>query len=157
MKNNLYLIPGLGLDHRVFARLNLKNSDIHYLDWIEPDQGEGLESYAKRLAEKIVDSSSAIIVGHSFGGMIALKIADLLNIKKVILISSAKSKKEIPHTLKILRWLPLYKLYSDGIRDKMLPYWSRLFGIKTKEDLKFFKEMLRNNSQYYREWAISNA
>ena len=148
------MIPGLGLDHRIFNKLHLEIDDVVYLDWFEPEFGESIEHYAGRMAKRIKDPDNSIILGHSFGGMMALKIAEIIHPQLVILVSSAKSKKEVPGLFQVLKWIPLYKAYSNNLRDKTLPYWSYFFGIRSREDQIFFKSMLAKTSNRYREWAI---
>ena len=154
MTKTLYMIPGLGLDRRIFSKLHVEVDQIVYLDWIEPEFKETIEHYASRMASKIEDPLNAILLGHSFGGVMALKIAEQIHPELVILVSSPKNGKEVPGLFQILQWLPVYKMYSNKLRDKTLPYWSYFFGIKTKEEQQFFKNMLSNTSNHYREWAI---
>ncbi|WP_294184656.1 hypothetical protein [Sphingobacterium sp.] len=49
----IYIISGLGVDQRVFSKINFGSLDIEYLDWITPSPHESLTIYAKRLSSKI--------------------------------------------------------------------------------------------------------
>ncbi|MBR5160025.1 MAG: alpha/beta hydrolase, partial [Thermoguttaceae bacterium] len=64
-------IPGLGVDSRIFEKQLAVLPDSVAIDWIEPLPGERLEEYAKRLAQTVTPSSRCIVVGLSFGGMLA--------------------------------------------------------------------------------------
>ncbi|HNC31654.1 MAG TPA: alpha/beta hydrolase, partial [Cyclobacteriaceae bacterium] len=86
----VYLIPGLGADRRVFQYLNLAEHSISHISWIEPLPNESIEQYAGRLTEQI-KSPDPILVGVSFGGMIAVEIAKQIKTNKIILISSART------------------------------------------------------------------
>ena len=40
----IYLLPGLGFDHRIFARLDLGGLDVEYINWIEPKDKEPIRA-----------------------------------------------------------------------------------------------------------------
>ena len=42
---------------------------IHWLEWMLPSKDETLESYARRMCEK-VDNTDPVLLGVSFGGML---------------------------------------------------------------------------------------
>ncbi|MFD1316296.1 alpha/beta fold hydrolase [Namhaeicola litoreus] len=110
-RKQVYLIPGLGASSRIFEYLKFSNYfEVHYLDWISPlSNKEELASYAKRMAKSIT-GENIILIGVSFGGIIAQEIARLQHIEKVILISSIKSKHELPWRLKWIKYSRLYYL-----------------------------------------------
>ncbi|MDZ7613931.1 MAG: alpha/beta hydrolase [Flavobacteriaceae bacterium] len=111
-KLNIYFIPGLGTDRAIFEHLNLsaEHFNVHFLEWISPvNTTESLQSYSIRMAEQIKEEH-LILVGISFGGVIAQEIAKIRVVKKVIIISSIKSKHELPRRLKLVRHLKLYQL-----------------------------------------------
>ena len=85
----LYLISGLGADKRVFDFLDLPGFKIHHIEWVEPGDHETVENYAKRLLNQI-RTVKPILIGLSFGGLIAIEIGKLMETEKIILISSAR-------------------------------------------------------------------
>ena len=98
--NNVYCLSGLGADKRVFTKLELKGYRQIHLDWLVPNNQESLTNYVKRLAVEIKDNNP-IVIGLSFGGIVAIEIAKQITVKKVILISSAKQSHEIPWYFKL--------------------------------------------------------
>ena len=93
----IYLIPGLGFDHRIFSKLNLEEQNIQYFNWIEPLEHESIRKYAERLAEDIVDDGErTLLIGHSLGGILSQEIACFKQVGQIVLISSIKSRKELP-------------------------------------------------------------
>lgn len=108
-KKQVYLIPGLGASSRIFEYLRFtENADIHFLEWISPlNSKEDIRSYAQRMA-KSISGENIILIGVSFGGVIAQEIGKFRDIEKIILISSIKSSKELPLRLK---WIKYFKLY----------------------------------------------
>ncbi|MEE9431623.1 MAG: hypothetical protein V3V16_11315 [Melioribacteraceae bacterium] len=153
---DLYLLAGLGFDERIFYNLKLDNVNIHYLKWLEPNDNEPLGEYVKRMAEQISSSENQIIlIGHSFGGIIVQGISKTIDTKKIILISSIKSKEEIPITFRLLKIFPLYKLINTNLIIKSFPIWARLFGYNSEKGRKLFVEMLSSCTDNYFKWAMN--
>ena len=86
---NIYFFSGLGADERVFQYVDLSFCNPVFIKWNMPMKDECIENYALRLTEQIIEENP-ILVGVSFGGMIAVEVAKLIETEKVILISSAK-------------------------------------------------------------------
>lgn len=99
MKNKLYVFSGLGADQRVFKYLNFGALEPQFIDWIRPETNEPIEAYARKLAAEI-NVEKPILIGLSFGGMMAVEIAKLRETENVILISSAKTAAEVPLPLR---------------------------------------------------------
>lgn len=87
--NKIYVFSGLGVDKRVYDNIDFGTLDVEFIDWIEPLKNESLESYAFRISKKITEENP-ILIGLSFGGMLAAEISKIINVKKIILIASAK-------------------------------------------------------------------
>lgn len=110
-KKQVYLIPGLGASIRIFEYLRFtENAEIHFLEWISPlNSQEDIRSYADRMA-KSISGENIILIGVSFGGVIAQEIARFRDVEKIVLISSIKSSKELPMRLKWIKYSKLYYL-----------------------------------------------
>lgn len=153
----LYLLPGLGFDHRVFSKLNLGNYDLRYINWIEPYKNESLENYALRLSEKIEDTSEPIVlIGHSLGGILSQEIARIKKIDTIILISSIQSRAENPFYFKIIQPLRLHYLFTKQWTTKTVRIWGPTHGYETKEEQTLFKSMVNQHSNHYLQWALKN-
>src|SRR3546814_1935076 len=92
----IYLLPGMGADHRLFSRLDLPGLNPKVLQWVPPGEGDSLGDYAKKLQPQITSTEDAVLLGVSLGGMLAVELARLARFRKIILISSAKTCLEIP-------------------------------------------------------------
>src|SRR5687768_12603951 len=99
MMQKVYFISGLGADERAFSFLDLGFCEPVFIPWVRPLEGETVPAYAVRLKERIPEDFP-IIVGLSFGGMVAVEIGKAFPCKKIVLLSSAKTQKEIPFYLK---------------------------------------------------------
>ncbi len=114
----VYLIPGQGADYRLFNNLDLgEEYDTIHIKYSIPDKGMRMKEYAQLLAGQIDTSQPFIIVGASLGGMLAVEMNEFLNPEKVIVISSAKCRKELPGRYKFQKAIPIYKLFTGrGIK-----------------------------------------
>ncbi|MBR0192149.1 MAG: alpha/beta hydrolase [Thermoguttaceae bacterium] len=105
-------IPGLGADARVFEEYVKAFPDSVVLEWLPPTPTENLETYARRLARSVTPSPPCIVVGLSFGGMLAPYIAEELGAEYCVLLASAKSGRDFPRwycTGRFLfRWCPWF-------------------------------------------------
>ncbi len=67
----LFCLSGLGVDHRTFKNLQLKDVELVHIPWIDPLKNESLTEYSRRLFESISIPEEYNLIGVSFGGMIA--------------------------------------------------------------------------------------
>ena len=151
----VYLIPGLGFDNRIFEKLELNEIKFEFLNWIEPEKDERIENYAKRFSKRITENPKEIIlIGHSFGGIIAQEIAKIRPIQKIILVSSIKSRKELPFHFRIVKPLQIHKLFSKELTAKTIKYWGNNHDYETPEEQALVTDMVNKQSNYYLQWAL---
>jgi len=117
-KTVVYFVPGLAAGKEIFEYISLPDHlyDVRVLEWISPNKKESIKQYAKRMAALIIEKN-IILIGVSFGGVMAQEMSFFLKTKKIIIISSVKSKHEIPYKLKILKKIPIYKLIPNRFLD----------------------------------------
>ena len=124
-----------------------------------PLPGEELTAYAGRMSEKIT-KKDAILVGVSFGGILSIEIARLIDIQKVILISSVKTHHEMPRWMKAAGKLSLDAILPKGrlhaVRPLELfsPLENYFLGAVTEEEKKLAHEYRKNIDPDYLKWAI---
>ena len=108
----IYFIPGQGSDKRIFDSLTI-NSDykLKYIEYGTPEKGVSLVDFAKQISTSIDTSEEYVLVGVSLGGMICTELNEILNPDKVIIISSAKNRKELPFRYKFQRIIPLFEIF----------------------------------------------
>ena len=95
MTKEIYIFSGLGADERVFQNLDFTGFSEIFINWIIPESGETIENYSTKLLNQI-KSDKPTLIGLSFGGLIAIEVAKQIQTETVIIISSAKTKSEIP-------------------------------------------------------------
>jgi pimeloyl-ACP methyl ester carboxylesterase len=150
----VYIFSGLGADERVFKYLDFKDLDVTFVQWIKPKVDEPLVNYVSRIREQIKDENP-ILIGLSFGGIVATELAKIIPIEKLILISSLKTKAEIPLIYRLAGKTNLHRLipYSILKKDHFLNRW--LFGAIKKNDRELFKRVLADTDVDFLKWAIN--
>lgn len=149
----LFLFSGLGADQRVFEFLDLSGYKINYIEWITPERNESIEHYARRLVEQI-KPTRPVLVGVSFGGVIAQEIGKLIETDQIILISSVKTRSDLPLSNRIMGRLRLHKILPIGLIKKPSPVIHRLFGTSTYAEQELLKAILEDSDERFLRWGI---
>ncbi len=155
-KTSIYLIPGLGAGTEIFEHLKLPqdNFEIHLIEWLIPEsEDESLENYSYRMAQSVKDEMP-VLVGVSFGGLVAQEMSKLIPVKKVIIISSVKKRSELPRRLKLLQKLGLYKLLPTGRISKIDDFSRFNFHQTLKRKTELYNRYMRVRNEKYLNWAI---
>jgi pimeloyl-ACP methyl ester carboxylesterase len=153
MNKIIYLISGLGADERLFAKLDLGDAETRFIHWIEPLKNESLPSYAARLSQQITTEKPTIL-GLSFGGMLAVEIAKIVDCQQVIIISSAKSHLEIPLLYRLAGKLYLHKLVPFQFLRRFTGLTNWVFGMATVEERNLLQSTLANIDPKFLKWAV---
>lgn len=151
---DVYFLSGLGADKRAFQFLKLPGYQLHYLDWLNPDPRETIDHYAQRLASAIT-AKHPVLVGLSFGGIMAIEVSKWVKVEKVILISSPKTQLELPIYLQIFRWFPVYYAIPPRLLKRiMLLVMDWFFSINSREESLLLKTILLDTKDDFLRWAI---
>ncbi len=150
----IYFLSGLGADESVFKALHLPGVERVYLNWMEPLPKESIEAYAQRMADRITEPNP-IIIGLSFGGMMAMEIAKLIPVKQLILVSSAKTRKELPPYFAVCSYVPLHKLLPLQTVAYSNTLMGFFFGVRTATQKEQLKNIIRNTTKGFNQWAIN--
>ncbi len=151
-KQTIYAISGIAADDRVFQFLNLDNP-LQYLPWIEPLPDETLKSYAHRMMTTygIDQVEKPIILGLSFGGMLATEMAKIIPGSKAILISTSETRSELPLAIKAGAKMKANKFIPDMLANPPIDLAAKFFGTKKKELL---KAILADSDIDFTRWAL---
>ncbi len=155
---SLYFIPGLAASTKIFEYLNLSNTifETHFLEWILPlSVDESIESYARRMCS-FIKHKNPVLIGVSFGGIMIQEMSKQIHCKKVIIISSMKSNKELPPRLKLARKTKIYKLFPAVFLENIEDYEYLFFGDYIKKRAELYKVYLPVRNAGYLQWAIHN-
>jgi pimeloyl-ACP methyl ester carboxylesterase len=152
LAQKVYLLPGLANDETVFTYLNLGDAEIVHVPWLQPLPKETIENYAKRFST-FITAPNPIIVGLSFGGMMAIEIGKHISTKKIILLSSAKGRQEIPFYLHWLGKTQLQHIAPPGwlLTPNPLLFW--FFDVKKPEHKELFRGILKRTNRKLYKWS----
>jgi pimeloyl-ACP methyl ester carboxylesterase len=151
----MYFVSGLGADKRVFQFLDLPGIEKSHIHWVKPAKNESLNTYCTRLLAQIDQSAEIVLVGVSFGGIVCQEIAKQISCKKVIIISSVKSRKEMSYSMRAVSITRIYKVFPQWLLK-----WCNLltanyyFGVKTKEEALLLRKIIEDTDFEFCKWAI---
>ena len=151
----VYFMPGLAASSSIFERIVLptESFEVILLDWVQPKKDETLVSYAQRMAEKVVHEN-AVLIGVSFGGILVQEMAAFLNLKKLIIISSVKTRDEMPRRIKFAKMTKAYKLLPTSLLNNVEKLIIYSFGNGINQKLKLYEKFLHLRNKDYLDWAI---
>jgi len=151
---HLYCMPGLAANSKIFEFIRLpKPFVIHKLEWIDPLPNESIQSFSKRMCEKI-KKKNPILLGVSFGGILVQEMSKIIPCHKVIIISSVKSYKEFPIHIMLGRRSKAYKYFPTQWIDKTEDFIGFVFGPSMRKRMGLYKHYLSFRSKEYLQWAL---
>ena len=150
----VYFISGLGADKRAFYKIKLPQGyQPVFLDWIVPLAGESFPDYAKRFSKSINQDEEFVLIGLSFGGMLASEIAKIVSPKKLIIISSLSSYKELPWYFKLAGKLGIHRIISPSLY-KQATIMNRFMGAGNKEMKSIVYTYVNNIDPAFIRWSL---
>ena len=152
---SIYLMPGMAASPKIFELIKFPlNYNIIYLTWIRPKTNETMKAYAKRMSLFITDVNP-VLIGVSFGGILVQEISKYIKVKKLIIISSVKSKVELSMSMKFAKTTGIHHLLPlNWINDleKLLLF---VFGPSIKVKVDAYKKYLSERDPEYLKWSIN--
>jgi pimeloyl-ACP methyl ester carboxylesterase len=149
----IFVLSGLGADERVFKFIDFSGYKVTFVKWIQPLSNESIEGYTERLSQQI-KSAKPILIGLSFGGMMAMEIGKIIEGSKIILISSAKTRKEIPFYFRWIGLMKIHKLVPARFLKSSNFFTYYAFGAHSEGDRALLKAILIDTDAIFLKWAI---
>lgn len=151
----VYFMPGMSAKPTIFEFIKLPEEtyEMHWLDWKSPYKKESLRAYAKRLCNE-VKHDNVVLVGVSLGGLIVQEMSRFIHTRRLILISTVKSKKELPPYMRFGRKTGLYKILPTGLVKHFQKMEALPVGKKVKTRLKLYDRYIGRDNKSYLDWAI---
>ncbi|QDU55841.1 alpha/beta fold hydrolase [Aeoliella mucimassa] len=88
------LLPGVEKNYPIYCRISPSLRNARHVEYPSVERGERLGEFAARVADSLPQAS--ILVGTSFGGVLAQQIASILPTRACILISSIRGPHQLP-------------------------------------------------------------
>jgi len=152
---NIYLITGLGADRRLFKKIKISGFKINYIEWTTPNKDDSFSSYLERYVPQIKQGS--ILIGVSLGGMAAIELSKKVEVDKVILISSVKSRGEMPLYLRFIGRFKIYKMAPIVSLKRFGTLGMYVNGVSSKEARDALLEMIDDVDNVFYIWAAGQA
>ena len=123
------------------------------MEWFQPNEDENLKSYVNRLSKEI-NGKNIVLVGVSFGGIIVQEVSKIMAVKKVIIISSVKSRHELPLMMQLSKKTKAYKYLPLNWIDDFESLVVFVFGTMIKKRISLYRKYLSFRDENYLKWAI---
>lgn len=152
---HVYLMPGMAASPLIFENIKLPEHQfkLHYLEWLLPEKNEALSDYAHRMTQKIKHDNS-VLLGVSFGGVLVQEMSKFITLRKLIIVSTVKSKEELPKRMHIAKSTKAYKLLPTGLASRIDLLAKYAYGDKIKKRINLYKMYLSVSDRTYLDWAI---
>ncbi len=151
-------MPGLAASSRIFEYIKVSDDKfvLHHLEWLEPEnEKETLSDYAAKYVSMITHKLP-VLIGVSFGGILVQEIGRLMEIRKVIIISSIKNENELPKRLKYLRKSGIYRLLPTKRLSHIDDFSKYNLPPQLKKKGELYNKYLSIRDEKYLNWAIRN-
>jgi pimeloyl-ACP methyl ester carboxylesterase len=139
---DVYLVPGLGADHRLFQRLDLAPHPVQALGWPVMPEGSSLADFARALADQVDRTRPHALVGVSMGGMVVQEMAALTRPERTVIISSWKGPQEMPPPIRVLLGTHAERLLTPVFMKNTLPLMRWQMGVETDADKALFDSFI---------------
>lgn len=151
----VYLMPGMAASPKIFEHIELPENqfEIHLLEWVIPLDHESLSDYAFRMSE-FIKHDDIVLLGVSFGGVLVQEICKFVNVRKLIIVSSVKSKHELPKKMLLAKSTGAFKIVPTHLASKIDVFEKYAFGKLMVKRIELYKKYLSVNDSKYLSWAI---
>ena len=152
--SKIFFIPGLGANELVFD--NIENLPLEKVNvkWLENEGDESINSYALKLIKTYKINENHTVAGLSFGGILAQEIARILELDKVVLISSLRDIQDLRSVYRFGLKTGLYRLapnFRIPVIDEIIAYNLNSNNQKSKPIL---KKMLEQTDYGLLKWSL---
>lgn len=152
--SKIFFIPGLGANEIVFDNIGDLPLDKINVKWLENEGDESIYSYSQKLIKTYKISKNDTVAGLSFGGILAQEIAQILELDKVILISSFRDIRDLRTVYRFGLRTGLYRLapsFRIPVIDEIIAY---NLNSENQESKPILKEMLEQTDYELLKWSL---
>jgi pimeloyl-ACP methyl ester carboxylesterase len=146
MAQRIYCLPGLGADFRIFQHVKVPDAELHPLPWLLPEHNESLPAFAKRMAAQIQDREP-ILLGVSFGGMLATEMSRVLKSRATIIVSSCRHSRELPPYFRAAGRLHLHRILPYRLVAHSRSFSRLLLDTRSTSEERWVKQIMLQHSQ----------
>lgn len=150
----IYFFPGMSSTSLIFENIKLDSAlfDITYLEWLPINKQESLDDYVQRFI-LLIKHKNPVLIGVSFGGIIAQEIAKKITVRKTIIISSIRCNIEYPKLYKFAKRTKIYKLLPTKYVEFIFKLYCKI-NKKAKDRIPLYDKYLPIRDKEYLDWSI---
>ena len=148
-------MPGMAASPAIFEYIKLPTEkfEFHYLEWSIPEKGISLFQYAESMCSK-VKHANVVLLGVSLGGLLVQEMANYISVRKIIIVSSVKTKYELPKRMLFARYTKVHKLLPTGLVNNVELLAKYAFGETATKRLSLYERYLSVRDKSYIDWCI---
>jgi hypothetical protein len=151
----IFLFPGQGSDSNIFNNFTVKRDyQVRRIKYPMPPKNCTMKQYAQLLVSQIDTSELYIFIGVSLGGMLAVELSEIMHPKQVIIVSSAKNRKELPFRYRFQKHLPIYKIIPKSVIKLGSLILQPIVEPDRNKYKEVFKKMLKSKNKTYLKRTI---
>ena len=152
-----YFISGIATDERALRYQYDAVPNSIYMPFPKHDKKDTMSTYVQKFIPLIDTTTPFNIVGHSMGGIMAMELIQHVQPQKVILLSTIKSRGEMPFKLKQLSVTHFHKLLPGKGFISSVRFGSRFKSeLKKMEGLREMAvSMAEANDPGFLYWAVN--
>lgn len=153
---HVYCMPGMAAGPAIFEYIKLpkENFELHLLEWSIPTKGVSLSEYAKQMSS-MVKHENVVLLGVSLGGILVQEMTKFVDVRKVIIVSSVKTRYELPKRMLFARYTKVHKLLPTGLVNNIELLAKYAFGESVTKRLSLYKKYLSVRDKGYIDWSIN--
>ncbi len=151
----VYFFSGQGSDYRLFDSIKIDSGFVKkFIHYPTPTRRSNLKEYSISLLNQIDTTSEFYLIGVSFGGMICCELSEVIKPKKIIIISSAKNRNELPSRYKFMKMFPVYKLFFPQLLKMGSRVVQPIVEPDRNKNKKTFVAMLKDKNKFFLKRSI---
>jgi hypothetical protein len=101
-----------------------------------------------------VTHNKPVLLGVSFGGILVQEMSRFLDLRKLILVSTVKTKHEIPKRLQLIGKTKAYKILPTQLLGNVKLLAKYAFGETLTKRAELYEKYLSVSNKTYLDWAI---
>jgi len=155
MKTQFVFIPGLGADSRLFEAQRKVFPNAVTPPWLAPLKDETLAHYARRWAQHLKLKKGCVLVGISFGGMVALEMAAWVRPQAVLLIGSCRHPSSVPWNLRFMGSFRVWPKLAKALARLNPSVRGWFLGVNKGDQLDLLMKMFRESPDDFLAWTVN--
>ncbi|MDW3211759.1 MAG: alpha/beta hydrolase [Reichenbachiella sp.] len=149
----VYCLTGLGADSSVFELLQINYPKV-CIEWIPSYKWENMASYAWRLCAQIDTSKPFVLLGVSFGGMLAVEMNKYIQPKQTILVTSLARRSELSLWIRLIAKTKLNRILPSFLFGSNPKWLILFFGIKSERGKKLVTKIAKKSDRVLTQLSI---